>query len=227
MNLGIVSMYNALSLIAACAPMTINKRNVCPVALLPAVPGIYSPILFPFKCLFSWKNFPVRFCTIYCRPVTGTLQYHLTIIIPAMNKLLYMIMGLLFSAPVLGQDKTAAAAIAASNATYFSAFEKGDSSIFINCYASDACILAPDMQPVCGPAGILSFFQKGYYEYGLRSGKFITKDIYGSGDYVTEYGLYESRDAKGNLIGTGKYLVLWKKTDKGWKMFRDSFSSDH
>jgi hypothetical protein len=31
MNLGIVSMYNALSLIAALAPMTINiKRNVCP-----------------------------------------------------------------------------------------------------------------------------------------------------------------------------------------------------
>jgi ketosteroid isomerase-like protein len=24
----------------------------------------------------------------------------------------------------------------------------------------------------------------------------------------------------------GKYLVLWKKTAKGWKMFRDSFSSN-
>jgi len=136
-------------------------------------------------------------------------------------------MALLSAAPVMGQDKTAAAAIAASNAIYFSAFEKGDSTIFIDRYAPDACILAPDMQPMCGSSGVLAFFQKGYYEYGLRSGKFITKDIYGSGDYVTEYGFYESRDAKGNLMGTGKYLVLWKKTDKGWKMFRDSFSSDH
>jgi ketosteroid isomerase-like protein len=36
----------------------------------------------------------------------------------------------------------------------------------------------------------------------------------------------ESRDAQNTLVDDGKYLVLWKKTDKGWKMFRDSFSSN-
>jgi hypothetical protein len=27
-------------------------------------------------------------------------------------------------------------------------------------------------------------------------------------------------------LSNGKYLVLWKKTSEGWKMFRDSFSGD-
>jgi ketosteroid isomerase-like protein len=28
------------------------------------------------------------------------------------------------------------------------------------------------------------------------------------------------------MFDDGKFLVLWKKTDKGWKMYRDSFSSN-
>ena len=36
-----------------------------------------------------------------------------------------------------------------------------------------------------------------------------------------------SVNAKGELFDDGKFLVLWKKTKNGWKMFRDSFSSNH
>lgn len=120
----------------------------------------------------------------------------------------------------------ARAAIIASNNIYFSSFEKGDSSIFIDRYAPDVCILPPNSPAVCGPDAAAQFFRKAYYDFGLRGGKFTIIDIYGSGEYVTEYGLYESRDAEGKLMDEGKYLVLWKKTAKGWKMFRDSFSSN-
>jgi hypothetical protein len=62
---------------------------------------------------------------------------------------------------------------------------------------------------------------------GLRSGKLITTAVYGDGSkFVTEEGLWKSFDASGNLFDDGKYLVLWKKTKNGWKMFRDSFSSN-
>jgi ketosteroid isomerase-like protein len=44
---------------------------------------------------------------------------------------------------------------------------------------------------------------------------------------VTEEGLWQSFNAKGELFDDGKFLVLWKKTKNGWKMFRDSFSSNH
>jgi len=119
-------------------------------------------------------------------------------------------------------------AIAASNAIYFESFVKNDSSIFVNRYAKDACIMAPDAPQACGHEEAAKFFRAAYDDYGLRGGKFITTAVYGDGiDYVTEEGIWQSLNAKGELFDNGKFLVLWKKTPDGWKMFRDSFSPNH
>ncbi|SDP33042.1 Ketosteroid isomerase homolog [Mucilaginibacter sp. OK268] len=128
------------------------------------------------------------------------------------------------------QDNTllqeAKKAIVASNATYFIAIAKNDGSI-LNHYADDACLLPPNSPILCGRAELAKFFKDGYENYGLRGGKFITKNIFGDGrQYVTEEGLWQSFDAQGKVFDDGKFLVLWKKTKKGWKMFRDSFSSN-
>ncbi len=125
------------------------------------------------------------------------------------------------------QLEEAKKAIAESNARYFQSFVKNDSSIFINSYAEDACILAPNAPLFCGRNDIAKFFRAGYQDYGLRNGKFITTKVYGDGkEYVTEEGIWQSINAKGELFDDGKFLVLWKKTSKGWKMYRDSFSSN-
>ena len=118
-------------------------------------------------------------------------------------------------------------AIAASNAIYFESFVKNDSSIFINRYAKDACIMAAGAQQICGHEAAAKFFRAAYDDYGMRNGKFITTAVYGNDtEYVTEEGLWKSFNAKGELFDDGKFLVLWKKTTEGWKMFRDSFSSN-
>lgn len=118
-------------------------------------------------------------------------------------------------------------AIQESNAIYFESFKKNDASIFIDRYAEDASILLPNAPQIYGKEGAAKFFRKAYDEYGLRGGKFITTAIYGDGvEYVTEEGLWQSFNSKGELMDDGKFLVLWKKTSKGWKMFRDSFSSN-
>jgi ketosteroid isomerase-like protein len=118
-------------------------------------------------------------------------------------------------------------AIAASNDIYFQSFEKNDSSVFIDRYAQDCHILAPDMPPFEGHEGAGRFFRLAYDNIGLRNGKFITTAVYGDGrEYVTEEGVWQSFDAHHALFDNGKFLVLWKKTPQGWKMFRDSFSSD-
>ena len=118
-------------------------------------------------------------------------------------------------------------AVAESNAVYFQSFVKNDSSIFINRYAEDACIMAPNSPKVCGRNAALKFFRAAYDIYGMRNGKFITTDVYGDGvEFVTEEGLWQSFDATGKLFDDGKFLVLWKKTKDGWKMYRDSFSSN-
>lgn len=118
-------------------------------------------------------------------------------------------------------------AIAESNAIYFESFVKNDSSIFINRYAKDACIMAPNAVQMCGHDAAAKFFRAAYNNYGMRNGKFITTAVYGDGvAFVTEEGLWQSFNAKGELFDDGKFLVLWKKTPEGWKMFRDSFSSN-
>jgi ketosteroid isomerase-like protein len=119
-------------------------------------------------------------------------------------------------------------AIAASNAIYFRSFAKNDPAIFIDRYDDDAVILAPNGPAFSGKAEALKFFLKAYDKIGLRDGRFITTAVYGEGiEYVAEEGLWQSFDAKGKMFDDGKFLVLWKKTQKGWKMFRDSFSSNH
>jgi ketosteroid isomerase-like protein len=118
-------------------------------------------------------------------------------------------------------------AIKESNEIYFQSFVKNDSSIFIDRYAEDACIMAPNSPKLCGRQAAADFFRIAYRDYGLRNGKFITTAIYGEGkEFVTEEGLWQSFDAQGNLFDDGKFLVLWKKTKDGWKMYRDSFSSN-
>lgn len=118
-------------------------------------------------------------------------------------------------------------AIQESNAIYFDSFKNNDPSIFIDRYADDASILLPNAPQIYGKEGAAKFFRKAYDEYGLRGGKFITTAVYGDGvEYVTEEGLWQSFNSKGELMDDGKFLVLWKKTPKGWKMFRDSFSSN-
>jgi len=119
-------------------------------------------------------------------------------------------------------------AIAASNNIYFQSFAKNDSSIFIDRYAEDCLILVPNAPAMKGHKGALEFFKMAYTKIGLRNGKFITTDVFGDGkEYVTEQGVWQSFNAAGEMFDNGKFLVLWKKTPKGWKMFRDSFSSDN
>jgi len=123
--------------------------------------------------------------------------------------------------------ESAKIAIAKSNDIYFRSFAKGDSSIFIQRYAKDCWIMPPNAQALCGKDAPLDFFKLAYDQVGLRNGKFITIDVFGDGnEYVTEIGFWQSFDADNKLFDNGKYLVLWKKTPDGWKMYRDSFSSD-
>lgn len=112
------------------------------------------------------------------------------------------------------------------NARYSQAFTRGDSSLFINCYAPDACLMPANSPAICGKAGQLAFFRFAYRS-GIRKIDFHTVGLYGlSGNAVTEQGDYEMYAADGSDLGKGKYLVVWKKTAVGWQMLRDMFSSN-
>ena len=143
-----------------------------------------------------------------------------------------LILPITFAVSAVAQSKKsdhlqeAMQAIEKSNAIYFQSLVKNDPIIFIDRYAEDGCIMAPNSKMLCGKDGFREFFE-GSYSLGIRNGKFMTTTVYGEGnEYVVEEGFGEIYDAEGKIIDDFKYLVLWKKTNRGWKMFRDSFSSN-
>ena len=118
-------------------------------------------------------------------------------------------------------------AIAASNELYFQALAKGDSSLMIDRYTKDCWIMMPNMPTLCGVEAPHQIYNIAYNKVGLRNGRFITIDVFGDAvEYVTEVGFFETYGANNKLFDNGKFQVLWKKTPAGWKMFRESFSSD-
>ena len=119
--------------------------------------------------------------------------------------------------------KAARKAIEASNAIYSDLANKNDGSILTR-YTDDACLYPPNAAPVCGKDNIVKFFKDG----PKVNSKFIIQHLYGDGQhFVTEESLYELTDLKGNKLDDGRVIVIWKKTEKGWKMYRDMFSSNH
>jgi ketosteroid isomerase-like protein len=118
------------------------------------------------------------------------------------------------------------AELKASNLAYGASFSKADSSGFMNAYAPDAWIMSSGSPALRSPQARLAFY-KFAYKAGVRNVVFTTVAIYGlTDDYVTEQGNYELFDGNQVSLGKGKYLVLWKKTALGWKMFRDMFNED-
>ncbi|MDN5286103.1 MAG: hypothetical protein JWR38_2377 [Mucilaginibacter sp.] len=114
-----------------------------------------------------------------------------------------------------------------TNTLYFNLFEKNDGSI-VNLYTDDACLLAPNMPPISGREALEKDFKDTFAAGKVKGVKFQTSYIYGDGkEYVTEEGSWQVFDLSGKLLDDGKYLKLWKRTSAGWKIFRDSFNSNH
>lgn len=117
-------------------------------------------------------------------------------------------------------------ALSKVNKDYGDAFAKADSSLLINAYVPDACILPANAPAMCGQDAFLTFYKMGY-KMGVRSIEFKTLALFGvTQDFVTEQGIFDFKNAEGKSLGKGKYLVVWKQTPLGWKMYRDMFNND-
>jgi ketosteroid isomerase-like protein len=106
------------------------------------------------------------------------------------------------------------------------AFISGDSSLFLKCYAPDACVLAPNTPILCGQRGVSLFF-RNTRQAGIRDAAFHPVALFGqTWEYVTQQGAFEVFNAAGHTLAKGKVLILFKKTDEGWKIFRQSLNFD-
>lgn len=145
-----------------------------------------------------------------------------------MNKIIFLLVVTIPVATCCGQRKEsslfqeARKSIEESNKIYATLANSNDGSILTR-YTEDACLFPPNLPPVCGKENISKFFKGG----PKVQVKFTIQHLYGDAkEFVIEESYYEMRDLNGAFVDEGKILVVWKKTNEGWKMHRDMFSSN-
>ncbi|GAB2558242.1 YybH family protein [Spirosoma areae] len=115
--------------------------------------------------------------------------------------------------------------IEAANSEFMDLVSKGDSVGLANSYALDAKLMGPNGPAMTGRKSIQTGMA-GIINSGIAKADLKVVDVWGGGDIVAEEGELTLFDKAGTQLDKGKYIVLWKKEDGKWKLFRDLFNSD-
>ena len=112
-----------------------------------------------------------------------------------------------------------------ANRNFMNVLSKGDSVGLADCYATDAKFMAPNSPAVVGRKNIQGV-TAGMIKSGIASVDLKTIDVWGDEAMLAEEGVLTMAGKGGKELDKGKYIVLWKKEDGKWKLFRDCFNSD-
>ena len=119
---------------------------------------------------------------------------------------------------------TARAEIEAANKNFMALVAAGDSVGLANAYTIDAKFMGAGAPSVVGRANIQTVMS-GIIQSGITGVDLRLENIYGTEDLIAEEGeltLFVGEKA----VAEEKYIVLWKKEDGKWKLFRDIFNSN-
>lgn len=111
-----------------------------------------------------------------------------------------------------------------ANSEFARLYGEGDSTGVANLYTEDAKFMMEGSPATMGRENIQSVMS-GIMSSGIEKVDLRTIEVWGDEDMVVEEGeltLYK----KGVEVDRGKYIVLWKKEDGQWKLFRDIFNSN-
>ena len=119
---------------------------------------------------------------------------------------------------------TAKAEIEEANRNYMELFANKNSVGLANTYTVDAKLMNAGNPSVVGKTNI----QKAWNDIvnsGLTRIDLKTENVFGNEELIAEEGIV-TLFAKNDTVGVEKYIVLWKKEDGKWKLFRDIFNSN-
>jgi uncharacterized protein (TIGR02246 family) len=105
------------------------------------------------------------------------------------------------------------------------ALKKGDTAELAELYTDDAKIMGHGEPSVFGKDKILNMFE-GFVRNKITGSEFTTIGIWGNDDLIIEEGTGKFFHENGNIVSRGKYLLVWKKIEGKWKIFRDMYNSD-
>ena len=105
-------------------------------------------------------------------------------------------------------------------------FKDGDFSGVSGCYTKDAILMPPNQKSCKGKKAIEKWWQ-GASDGGLGSLTLRTSEVDIKGTSLIESGGAILRGKDGKVVDSLKYIVIWKKSGKSWKMHRDIFNSNN
>ena len=116
------------------------------------------------------------------------------------------------------------AEIEAANARLLTALAAGDAAGMAAAYADNAALLPAHSDFVTGRPAIEKFWT-GAISAGVKRAVFITLETEGHGDTAHEVGRYTMYGADGKVLDTGKYVVIWKREQNAWRIYRDIWTT--
>jgi ketosteroid isomerase-like protein len=116
-------------------------------------------------------------------------------------------------------------AILAAEKVFMAAYDRGDARALVSLYTKDGKIMPPNAKVASGAKSLKRLFQS-FWKAGDTVIKLKTVEADGSGDLGYEVGEYTLAGNTGKVSDRGKYIVVWKKVNGHWKLYRDIFNSN-
>ncbi len=101
-------------------------------------------------------------------------------------------------------------AIAAADEKFMAAFNRGDAAGLAALYTENGQVLPPNSDFVTGRQAIQAFWQ-GAMDMGIKGAKLEIVEVEGLGDTAIEVSKYTLSGEAGQVLDTGKYIVIWKQ----------------
>ena len=148
-----------------------------------------------------------------------------------MNRIfLVLVMTIAAVSVSLGQAKGNKAAsnsirneIEAASQGFASALSKGQAAKIADMYAEGARVMPPNGSIVQERTKIQQFWQ-GFIDSGAKL-SLSTSDVEAQGNVAIELGSYETISSDGKR-DTGKFVVVWRRHGKDWKLAVDIWNSN-
>ena len=117
-------------------------------------------------------------------------------------------------------------AIVAAETQFSLLFARGAIRDLAELYSEEAVVMAPNSPTFFGRDAIRRFWD-GARKAGVARVETTTVEVSGTGgDTTYEAGTYVLYDAAGKSVDDGKYVVIWRREGKPWRLYRDIWNSN-
>ncbi len=120
---------------------------------------------------------------------------------------------------------SAANGIKATNKALMDAIKAGDAAAAAKCYTSNAILMPPGAK-ACKTLKSIEAFWGGAIKSGVTAVNLRTTKIEVHGGTAIEYGSATLKGPRGKTLDNAKFVVVWKKKGKNWKLHIDIFNSN-